>query len=132
MKRILLVDDDHVHHVVTGMLLKKLPFKLETQKAMNGKEALDLLLKPDYVKPDLILLDLNMPVMDGWQFLSEIEPVFASYSRKPVIVILSSTIANDDIEKARSFKDVHSFVSKPLLRDKMIELLTRLGFSSDD
>lgn len=132
MNHILLVDDDNVHHVVTSMLLKKLPFDLASSKAMDGREAIDLIKGNLDSPPDLILLDLNMPVMNGWEFLDEIATLEPQMSRKPIICILSSTIAPDDIQRARSYANVHSFISKPLLKNDMINLLTSLGFPSKD
>jgi len=128
MKRIMLVDDDNVHHVVTGMLLKRLPYDIETSRAMNGLEAINLLkAEPDKL-PDLILLDLNMPVMNGWDFLEIFNDLMSGFSKIPVICILSSTIAPDDIERSKSYATVQSFLSKPLLKADMQELLTTLGF----
>jgi CheY-like chemotaxis protein len=64
MNHILLVDDDNVHHVVTSMLIKRLPFELESSKAMDGLEALNMIKDNLDTPPDLILLDLNMPVYE--------------------------------------------------------------------
>lgn len=128
MKRIMLVDDDNVHHVVTGMLLKRLPYDIETSRAMNGLEAINMLkAEPDKL-PDLILLDLNMPVMNGWDFLEIFKDLMSSFSKVPVICILSSTIAPDDIERSNSYDIVECFLSKPLLKVDMQNLLTTLNF----
>ncbi len=132
MNHILLVDDDNVHHVVTSMLIKKLPFRLESSKAMDGLEALNMIKANLDTPPDLILLDLNMPVMNGWEFLEKIAELESQMPRSPVICILSSTIAPDDIERANSYSNVHSFISKPLLKNDMINLLTSLGFEKTE
>jgi CheY-like chemotaxis protein len=132
MNHILLVDDDNVYHVVTSMLIKRLPFDVESSKAMDGREAIDLIKADLNNPPDLILLDLNMPVMNGWEFLDEIDNFKSQMSRQPVICILSSTIAPDDIERSMSYASVHSFISKPLLKNDMIELLTSLGFQKKE
>lgn len=132
MNHILLVDDDNVHHVVTSMLLRKLPFDLVSSKAMDGREAIEMVKSQLDNPPDLILLDLNMPVMNGWEFLDEISTIETQMSRKPIICILSSTIAPDDIQRANSYANVHSFISKPLLKNDMINLLTSLGFQSKE
>jgi CheY-like chemotaxis protein len=132
MNHILLVDDDNVHHVVTSMLIKRLPFQLESSKAMDGKEAIDMVNEDLDNPPDLILLDLNMPVMNGWEFLDAIAALEPKMPRKPVICILSSTIAPDDIERAKNYANVHSFISKPLLKSDMINLLSSLGFQKTE
>jgi CheY-like chemotaxis protein len=128
MKRIMLVDDDNVHHVVTGMLLKRLPYDIETSRAMNGLEAINMLKADLNEPPDLILLDLNMPVMNGWDFLEIFKDLMSSFSKVPVICILSSTIAPDDIERSKMYDTVECFLSKPLLKADMQNLLTTLNF----
>jgi len=132
MNHILLVDDDNVHHVVTSMLLRKLPFNLVSSKAMDGREAIDMIKATLDTPPDLILLDLNMPVMNGWEFLDEIATLQSQLPKMPVICILSSTIAPDDIQRASSYASVHSFISKPLLKNDMINLMTSLGFQTKE
>jgi len=128
MNHILLVDDDNVHHVVTSMLIKRLPFHLESSKAMDGREAIDLIKADLDHPPSLILLDLNMPVMNGWEFLEEMNELIPRMQHPPVICILSSTIAPDDIDRSKDYPMVHSFISKPLMKKDIIELLTSLGF----
>ncbi len=132
MNHILLVDDDNVHHVVTSMLIKRLPFQLKSSKAMDGLEALNMIKDNLDAPPDLILLDLNMPVMNGWEFLEKIAELESEMPHQPVICILSSTIAPDDIERANGYSNVHSFISKPLLKNDMINLLTSLGFQKTE
>jgi CheY-like chemotaxis protein len=132
MNHILLVDDDNVHHVVTSMLIKRLPFDLESTKAMDGREAIDQIKAHLDNPPDLVLLDLNMPVMNGWEFLEEFNELLPKMPHQPVVCILSSTIAPDDIERSNNYQTVHSFLSKPLLKNDMIELLTTLGFEKKE
>src|SRR5690606_23881750 len=110
------------------MLLKRLPYDIETIRAMNGLEAINMLkTEPDKL-PDLILLDLNMPVMNGWDFLEIFNDLMSTFPKVPVICILSSTIAPDDIEKSKSYDTVECFLSKPLLKADMQNLLTTLDF----
>jgi len=123
MKIIMIVDDDNIHHVVTGMLMKRLPYDIETTRAMNGLEALNMLKAEPEKLPDLILLDLNMPVMNGWDFLEIFKDLVNTFSKIPIICILSSTIAPDDIERSKSYETVECFLSKPLLKADMQNLL---------
>ena len=132
MNHILIVDDDKVHHVVMSMLVKRLPFKLESSKALDGREAIDQIRANLQNPPDLVLLDLNMPVMNGWEFLEEFNKLLPKMPHQPIVCILSSTIAPDDIERSKGYPTVHSFISKPLLKSDMIELLTNLGFEKKE
>ncbi len=132
MNHILLVDDDNVHHAVTSMLIKRLPFEVESSKAMDGREAIDQIKADLDNPPDLVLLDLNMPVMNGWEFLDEIADLKPVMPHQPTICILSSTIAHDDIKRSTNYSNVHSFISKPILKSDMINLLTSLGFQQKE
>jgi CheY-like chemotaxis protein len=90
----------------------------------NGQEALEYLADlqssgQDF--PQLILVDINMPILNGWEFLTAYETLQAP---NPVhIYMLSSSVYENDIEKAKSFKTVQGFISKPLSIDRLTELL---------
>ena len=81
---------------------------------MNGKEALDYLVNNKETDVDLILLDINMPVMNGWQFLSNIERVWREIEKSIPIFILSSSVNTYDKQKSAEYKSVKGFINKPL------------------
>ena len=122
-----IIEDDAITSKITELHLHQHRRFGKVKKFMNGEPALHALLDaaPHPAQlPDLILLDLNMPVMDGWEFLD----AFTAHSwRKPVCVcVLTSSIQPEDIEKAKSYKEVKGYFSKPLdtnLLDRMVQLL---------
>lgn len=73
--------------------------------------------------PEMILLDLNMPVMDGWEFLTEYIALLPKLKKKIALYILSSSIDPSDIQKAQSISEVKDFVIKPITKDKFRELI---------
>jgi len=72
--------------------------------------------------PDYILLDINMPIMNGWEFLDEYTRLNIDPSGKSKVFIISSSVFSNDINKARSYPLVKDFISKPLNVDKIVEL----------
>lgn len=127
---ILCVDDDPI----TLMLYKKVIIKAEFGTtilfAQNGEEALDLLkaasssenLSGTKQIPDIIFLDLNMPVMNGWDFLEHFSNEFYPKFSGIKVVILSSTIDPSDYLKAKQYEAVTHFLSKPLTVEMLLEL----------
>ncbi|MEZ4829724.1 MAG: PAS domain S-box protein [Bacteroidia bacterium] len=116
IKQIYLIDDDSI----TNMLHSKIAHIETPGTAVNAfsraTEALDRIEK-NIEKPDLILLDINMPEMDGWQFLTALEKLPKELISGIDIVVLSSSIFSDDKIKAYSFPMVRDFYSKPLTRE---------------
>ncbi len=124
---ILLVDDDEINNFISVKLIKKTLMNTDIKTCLNGKFAIDLLLEiqendPDDL-PDYILLDINMPIMNGWEFLDEYEKLGIDPKGKTKIYIISSSVFNNDINKAKSYPLVKDFVSKPLSVDKIRDLL---------
>jgi len=128
---ILCVDDDPITLMLCKMVISKSAFAEEIITAQNGEEALnyfdDLKLNhlgteiPKY--PKLIFLDLNMPVMGGWEFLDHFtkEEYRLAFADAKVIV-LSSTIDPDDINKAKTYPMVLDFLSKPISKEMLEDL----------
>ena len=121
------IEDDVITSKITELRLLQHGGFGKVKKFMNGQPAMDALLhaatQPARL-PDLILLDLNMPVMDGWEFLD----AFTAHTwHKPVCVcVLTSSIQPEDITKAQSYKDVKGYFSKPIdagLLDQVVQLL---------
>jgi CheY-like chemotaxis protein len=125
---ILLVDDDEINNFISIKLIKKALMSTEIMACLNGKFAIDQLLsiqrKDPNQLPDYILLDINMPIMNGWEFLDEYKRLNIDPLGKSKIYIISSSVFSNDINKARSYPLVKSFISKPLSVEKIKEMFT--------
>ncbi|MCK9403683.1 MAG: response regulator [Chitinophagaceae bacterium] len=129
IKKVLCVDDDTIALTISQLLLKRTGFAAEVITAIDGSDALEYFEKlfaedPNAVEnaPELILLDINMPVMNGWEFLQSFVPLYENKLAKTRIVILSSTIDPEDFALAKKFPVVIQFISKPLSIDNLEEL----------
>lgn len=130
---ILIVDDDYASNYLTEIILEDMQLTEQIYIARNGKEALGLIIQ--YCKegdpqvsslcPQLIFLDINMPVMDGFEFLEEFESLeFIKNNPIPVFLLTTSTNSRD-IEKARRYR-VSAYIEKPLTEDKIKKVLDTL------
>src|ERR1700754_2604659 len=107
---ILLVDDDEINNFISIKLIKKALLNTEIMACLHGKYAIDL------------LLDINMPIMNGWEFLDEYTRLNVDPLGKCKVYIISSSVFSNDINKARSYPVVKDFISKPLNVEKIKEL----------
>jgi CheY-like chemotaxis protein len=76
--------------------------------------------------PDLIFLDLSMPVMDGWEFLKEYSRLRPGIKKNVTLFIVSSSISPQEVERAKTFRAVKDFLIKPLGKAKVIEIIGNL------
>ncbi len=124
---ILLVDDDEINNFISVKLIKKTILNSEIVSCLNGRFAIDQLLSRDVADlPDIIFLDINMPIMNGWEFLDEYERLNVDPERKIKIFIISSSVFSNDINKAKSYPSVVDFISKPLNMEKIAEVFDRV------
>ncbi|MDN3672295.1 response regulator [Flavobacterium branchiarum] len=120
--QILCIDDDPIALMLCKKVITKAEFSKELITAQNGEEALSYFntLKNttpadlNNKKPSLIFLDLNMPVMGGWEFLDLFSTPNYSDFNSTNVIILSSTIDPDDLEKAKTYPMILDFLSKPV------------------
>lgn len=123
---VLLVDDDEINNFISIKLIKKALLNTEIMACLNGKYAIeqlsDIQKKDPNKLPDYILLDINMPIMNGWEFLDEYKRLNLDPLGKSKIYIISSSVFSNDINKARSYPLVKDFISKPLNVEKIKEL----------
>lgn len=128
-KCILLVDDDSICNLISKKLIEKLGYKNAVATSLNGKEALDFIEKAitgiQKPFPQLILLDINMPEMDGWKFVETFEKLSKDIINNVKIVMLTSSISPYDIKKAESSTCIAEFVTKPVTLDTMKLILEK-------
>lgn len=121
------IDDDQIYLFGVSRLIEihRLCDALLIYK--NGQEALEAfktMLLHHEALPDVIMLDLNMPVMDGWEFLEEFVKIKPRAEKQITIYIVSSSINPKEIERARNITDVSDYVVKPVTADKLKEIFT--------
>ncbi|MCW7500433.1 response regulator [Leptospira soteropolitanensis] len=119
-----LVEDDVITTFLIKTLMEKFSFTDEIQGFQNGEEALNALLSGSH-DPDMLFLDLNMPVMDGWEFLKAISK-HPKYEKLPIYILTSSI---DPTDKARSaeFPNVKGYLVKPLSLKDLQSIKPSLG-----
>lgn len=126
LKRILLVDDDRAFNFLNKFIIKKAGCTEHIQLAENGQQALDILylgIEETNLLPDLILLDINMPCINGWEFLEEFKKLKFDQKNKITIVMLSSSANPDDKTRAEKIKEVSGLMNKPLTPAKLNSIL---------
>jgi len=125
MKRVLLVDDDKICNFIAESTLNRMGVAKEVHSALNGQEALDLFngyFQGDVAVPDIIFLDLNMPIMDGFQFIDAFKKLDFPKKENILIVILTSSMNPQDIQQAKSLGIDH-YMAKPINEEKIMTLL---------
>lgn len=129
MKKVYLIDDDDIYVFLTKKTILKVTDQVVVEVFSDGLQALTHLkaVKNDPEQlPDLIFLDLNMPVMDGWEFLAEYESLAPSLVKKNELYIVSSSISPYEMERSKGIPVVREFVIKPLVKEKFLEILENL------
>ncbi|MBC6609022.1 response regulator [Hymenobacter sp. BT188] len=123
---ILLVDDDPINNFLNQRLLEDLAIADQLMVALNGQEAFALLEQhcPDAACPALILLDVNMPVMNGFEFLFSYQQLPLARREAIVIIMLTTSVNSQDVERGQQLH-VADFLTKPLTKEKVREMLRK-------
>ena len=117
MKSILLIDDEDINLFILQNLLRLSRIKAEITFFNTSKKGIDYLqgLSEKGEKfPDLILLDIEMPVMNGWDFLEMYKQFDKDVTYDTKVIIFTTSIVEQDMAKAKSYEEVEDFVNKPM------------------
>lgn len=124
---LLVIDDDDINIFIIKKIVEKTGFDIDMVSKSNGQQAIDYLneaIATQTQLPHLILIDINMPVMNGWEFVEAYQQLGIT---QPVdLYILSSSVYENDIEKTKSYSSVKGFISKPLSIERLTELIKAL------
>lgn len=125
-KTLTLIDDDEIFVFLTKKAIEKTKLIDQIKVFDNGLDAI-IFLKENKdnieILPEVIFLDLNMPVMDGWQFLEEYILLHPTIGKKITVYICSSSISPDDIKRAKAINEVADYIIKPITKEKLIEII---------
>jgi CheY-like chemotaxis protein len=118
INKVFLIDDDPLSNMISRSLLKKHHWQAEAVVFQDGPSALAVLRQaaagPPGGFPEIILLDMEMPAFDGWDFLKEYALLPESHTGYSLLYLLSSSINPNDIRKAQSYPSVKAYLTKPL------------------
>ena len=130
---VLLIDDDEPTNFMSNMILEEANCANHIQIMQSAKKALDYLSvtfnpsedQPAQPYPELIFLDINMPAMNGWEFLDHYSQLKQPHDQKPVIIMLTTSINPDDQLKAEKTPWIDGFENKPLTSNMVEKVIAK-------
>lgn len=127
---ILLIDDEESNNFLHRTMIEKAGIDCAVHTTYNGIEAIEFLTctgryesNEDYPQPGVIFLDINMPLMNGWEFLEEYEKLPEEQKGRIVMAMLTSSLNQDDIDRSELNSDLKGFISKPLSVAKLNDVI---------
>jgi len=126
-----LIDDDKIYQFTAKKMLEATGMAKNIQSFYDGSEALAFFTgessKDEANLPDVIFLDINMPVMNGWEFLEEYEKLNGRFQKNMLLYVVSSSVDDADIRRSRQYGTVTDYIVKPITRIRYQELLESIG-----
>lgn len=127
-KKIYIVDDDPIHRLLMNKLFARQPMPYQLEFFENGQKAIDALQsaingEADKSIPDLILLDIEMPILNGWQFMDNYQSLDEVVKENIDLYMVSSSFSDEDQERVKHYPDVKNYIVKPIRLERIVELL---------
>ena len=126
IETVCIVDDDDIYQFVASMEIKKTKMVDKIIFFADGEQAINYLKQEqkNIVNiPDIIFLDVNMPVMDGWQFLAEYGILKSKLPKSVIIYLVSSSVDERDLTRAKTINEISGYLIKPVARERLLEVL---------
>ena len=127
-----IVDDDDIYQYTMVKTMELLNLTDKIRVFSDGEEALDFMLdnlQNDKELPDIIFLDIDMPIMDGFQFMEEYIKLKPDLGKKITIYMVSSSVDPVDIERAKKISDITDYMVKPVTHDQLKHIVGDLGLN---
>ncbi|WP_405564941.1 response regulator [Polaribacter sp. Asnod6-C07] len=129
-KKVMLIDDNHPTNFIHTKIITKVKPTTEILVHDKAEEALNHL-KSTEVLPEIIFLDINMPGMDGWEFLEEYEKMTDFKEKCIIIVMLTTSLNPEDVKKSEKYISINGFEHKPLTPEKLQKMFAKYFNQSD-
>lgn len=128
-----IVDDDDIYRYSIMRTLKDLNVTKKILVFRDGEEAIDFMLDNlgnSQDLPDVIFLDINMPIMDGFEFMEEYVKIKPKVGKKITVYMISSSVNPVDLEKAKSISEISDYIVKPIEAEKLVTIIKELEQTS--
>ena len=128
-----IIDDDKLYQFGMKRMLHHLTIETEIVQFYNGLQAIEYLQENKDKKnqlPDIIFLDINMPVMNGWQFLDSFVKLHLHPEKRITIYMVTSSVDNAEILKAASYKEIKNYIIKPISIGSLKEVFNNMQQSN--
>lgn len=123
---VFIIDDDKIYRFTTEKYIHLLKLAKKVSTYADGEEALnhikDNIANSDEL-PDVILLDVNMPIMDGWDFIEEYISLNPQFPKPVTIYMVSSSIDERDRERAHKISEISAYIVKPITEEQLVKLI---------
>lgn len=130
---VMLVDDNEIDNFINQKMIEATDFSEKIFTYTSGKSALEFLKNLeknkeliDILVPDYIFLDINMPVMDGFEFLEAYEQLPVELQASIIVVMLTSSLHKKDMKRAQANKSLKGFIHKPLSKEEMKKIISQI------
>ena len=127
-RTVMLIDDNEIDNLINQKMIEAASITENIYTHTGAKSAIEFLKNmerldvADKVLPDIIFLDIDMPLMDGFQFLEEFEKLTSTAKKKCKIVMLTSSINPQDFSRSKKYENVKLYLNKPLTHENIIKL----------
>jgi CheY-like chemotaxis protein len=136
---VLVIDDDEPTNFFNQLILEESGCTNHIKVVQSGQEALNYLIKGEepgcddnlYPGPDLILLDINMPAMNGWEFLEEYRKLSIKHKNNIITIMLTTSLFPEDKVRAKEISEISGFENKPLTIEKLEKILQEHFVNND-
>lgn len=128
LKTVLLIDDDENTNFYNEIIINQLGITEQIKTFQFANEALVYLTtktEGSYPQPEIIFLDINMPIMNGWQFMEKYKQLDDEQKGKIIVVMLTSSFNYDDKIKSEQINEIDTFLNKPLNQEMLSDLMKK-------
>jgi CheY-like chemotaxis protein len=127
---ICVIDDDEIYQFIIKKEIESTKLFDKIITFSNGEDAINFfqnLSENSKELPDVILLDINMPVLDGWQFLDEYALLKPRLTKKIIIYLVTSSVDERDMEHTKKINEISDYIVKPVTRQKLITMFSQIS-----